>query len=333
MEIFGRLPTLDIHKISSDFSSEFAELESVNFLIVGASGFLGRWISTSLAYMQLQGLFRGKLYLLVRNMAKIAELESLSMVPNRRIVPISTMDKKTFSDSDGARTIIIYAASSTSEAGKPLKANSGSYLDLPLRVVDCLPTHEVTFVHLSSGAVYDPSARLQERISGSEKVQISSNDSYTAEKIMIEQWLDGKGEESSMTVRNPRLFAFYGPGLQLDRHFAIGEFMRNGMSKMPISIKGNLGNLRSYLHPRDAVNQIFQNCLSADPLNTQIGSRNVLTIETLAHVIAREFNVNVEVLNADPSRVDNYVPLDIPERQEKNFELGISEWRKWLEIS
>jgi dTDP-glucose 4,6-dehydratase len=333
MENFGTLPLLDIQKISSDFSSEFEELKSASFLIVGASGFLGRWISTSLAYMQLQGSFRGELYLLARDRAKIVELESLNTVPNRRIVPISTMDKKSFSDADGTRTIVIYAASSTSDAGKPLKANPESYLDLPRRIVDCLPTHEVTFVHLSSGAVYHPSARLQEGISSSEKIQISSDDSYSAEKIMIEQWLEGKDGKSKMSVRNPRLFTFYGPGLQLDRHFAIGEFMRNGMRNMPINIKGNPGNLRSYLHPRDAVNQIFRNCLLADPINTQIGSKNVITIETLAHIIAREFGVNVEVLNANSSRVDNYVPLDIPEIQEKDFELGISEWRKWLEIS
>lgn len=333
MENYGTLPRRDLETISQVFTTEFQELKSANFVVVGASGFLGRWISTSLTYMKTNNLFQGGLYLLVRDRVKISELEFLDTLPNGRIVPVNSMDENTFSNIDGERTIVIYAASRTSNAGKSLKVNPESYLELPKRVINYLPKHELIFVHLSSGAVYDPSSRLQNGILGSEKVQISSSDSYTAEKIILEQWLQGVGNGSSMIVRNPRLFAFYGPGLQLDRHFAIGEFMRNGRRKMPIVIKGNPNSLRSYLHPRDAVHQIFLNCLSVGSVNTQIGSRNVMSIETLANIVAQEFNVNVEVLNTIPDRVDNYVPLDVPELSEKDFRFGISEWRRWLEIT
>ncbi len=331
MENYATLPLRDIERISEVFSSEFQELKSANIVVVGASGFLGRWISTSLAYMKSNDLFQGRLYLLVRDRAKISELEFLDTLPNGRIVPIGSMDENSFSNINGNRTIVIYAASTTSNAGKPLKVNPESYLELPRRIINYLPKHGLMFVHLSSGAVYDPSSRLQSGILGSEKVQSLSTDAYCAEKIILEQWLQSNVEESSLIIRNPRLFAFYGPGLQLDRHFAIGEFMKNGRSKMPIIIKGNPSNLRSYLHPRDAVHQIFLNCKSVDPVNSQIGSRNVMSIDALAHIIAQEFNVNVEVLNTNPDVIDNYVPLDVPELTEKDFRLGISEWRHWLE--
>jgi nucleoside-diphosphate-sugar epimerase len=333
MENYGTLPLQDIERISQGFSVKFQELKSVNIVVVGASGFLGRWISTSLAYMKSNDLFQGGLYLLVRDRAKISELEFLDTLPNGRIVPISSMNENTFSNMEGSRTIVIYAASATSNAGKSLKVNPESYLELPKSIIDYLPKHGLMFVHLSSGAVYEPSSRLQSGILRTERVQISSGDSYIAEKIILEQWLQSKEDESSLIIRNPRLFAFYGPGLQLDRHFVIGEFMRNGRRKMPIIIKGNPNNLRSYLHPRDAIHQIFLNCQTVDPGNTQIGSRNVMSIETLAHVIAREFNVNVEVLNRNSDITDNYVPLDVPELTEKDFGLGISEWRQWLEIT
>jgi nucleoside-diphosphate-sugar epimerase len=331
MENYGTLPRQDIEAISQVFTAEFQELNSANIIVVGASGFLGRWISTSLTYMKLNDLFQGGLYLLVRDRAKISELEFLNTLPTGRIVPISSMDENTFSNLNGERTIVIYAASRTSNAGKSLQVNPESYLELPNRIINLLPKHGLMFVHLSSGAVYEPSSRLKSGILGTEKVQISSSDSYSAEKIILEHWLESKVEESRLIIRNPRLFAFYGPGLQLDRHFAVGEFMRNGKSKTPIIIKGNPNNLRSYLHPRDAVHQIFLNCKSVSPVNSQIGSRNVMSIETLAHVIAREFNVNVEVLNTNPDVIDNYVPLDVPQLTEKDFVLGISEWRHWLE--
>lgn len=91
--------------------------------------------------------------------------------------------------------------------------------------------------------------------------------------------------------------------------------------------------MRSYLHPRDAVLQIFGNCLLVDHINTQIGSTQMIKIKTVAKVIAMEFNVNVEVRGQNLDIVDDYVPLDCPTLSEKDFKVGISEWRRWLEIA
>jgi nucleoside-diphosphate-sugar epimerase len=333
MENYGILPLHDIKHVSQSFSSEFQELESANFIIVGASGFLGRWLATSLAFMQSQGVLQGTLFLLVRNKSKISELDSLIDSPKGKIVTVASINESTFLHLNGTRTVVIYAASSTQNSGKPLEVNPESYLDLPRKILNHLPKQNVVFVHLSSGAVYNPSSRLKAGIPGSEEVQVSSADSYSAEKIILERWSKSVRHFPNLLTRNPRLFAFYGPGLQLDRHFAIGEFIRNGMSKLPIIIKGNPSNLRSYLHPRDATLQIFANCLLAEPINTQIGSSNVMTIKTVAQVIAREFGVSVEVRGQDSGVADNYVPLDCPALLEKNFEVGISEWRRWLEVA
>jgi hypothetical protein len=59
----------------------------------------------------------------------------------------------------------------------------------------------------------------------------------------------------------------------------------------------------------------------------------MMSIESVAQVIAREFGVNVEVRGQDSGVVDNYVPLDCPALLEKDFKVGISEWRRWLEIA
>lgn len=333
MEIYGILPLRDIKQISQSFSSEFQELGSVNFIVVGASGFLGRWLATSLAFMQSQDLLQGNLFFLVRDKTKISELDSLIIPLKGKIVTISSINESTFSHMNGTRTVVIYAASGTQNSGKPLEVNPESYLDLPKKIFSYLPEHNIVFVHLSSGAVYNASSRLKVGITGSEEVQASSTDSYSAEKIILERWSKSIRRVPNLLTRNPRLFAFYGPGLQLDRHFAIGEFIRNGMSKLPIIVKGNPSNLRSYLHPRDAILQIFANCLLAEPINTQIGSTNTMNIESVAQVIAREFGVNVEVRSHNSGVVDNYVPLDCPALLEKDFKVGISEWRRWLEIA
>ena len=138
MKTYGVLPLHDIQRISSRFTSEYQELQNVNFIIVGASGFLGKWIATSLAYMQSQDLIQGRLNFVVRDSGKDSEMKSLSNLSNLKIVPTRSMDQTTFSYMESDRTVVIYAASSTSNSGKPLNDNPESYLALPKRLMNWL---------------------------------------------------------------------------------------------------------------------------------------------------------------------------------------------------
>jgi dTDP-glucose 4,6-dehydratase len=185
-------------------------------------------------------------------------------------------------------------------------------------------------VHLSSGGVYLPEARQLDAIPGGFEVQTKSNDPYTFEKLALERWTISENEKKQCVGRNPRLFTFYGPGLQLDRHFAIADFMRCGLEGKPITVKGNPGNLRSYLYPTDAVKQILKQSLMATPHFSQIGSTKATTILNVAQLVANEFGVGVEILDSQTSRKDNYVPQDVPTMLETDFSYGISQWAKWL---
>ena len=103
-----------------------------------------------------------------------------------------------------------------------------------------------------------------------------------------------------------------------------------GLQGNPIVIKGNPHNLRSYLYPTDAIKQILRQTLISEPQYSQIGSFNPRTILSVAQTVAEEFGVNVEILNSQISRKDNYVPQDVPTMLETDFSQGISLWAKWL---
>ena len=150
MQNYGVLPLHDIKQISQNFSAEFQELESANFIIVGASGFLGRWLATSLAFMQSQDLLQGNLFFLVLDKTKISELDSLIIPAKGKILTVSSINESTFLHMNGNHTVVIYAASSTQNAGKSLEVNPESYLDLPKKILNYLPKQNITFVHLSA---------------------------------------------------------------------------------------------------------------------------------------------------------------------------------------
>jgi nucleoside-diphosphate-sugar epimerase len=108
--------------------------------------------------------------------------------------------------------------------------------------------------------------------------------------------------------------------------------MRRALENKTILIKGNPSNLRSYLYPTDAIMQIFEQCLVSEPIYSQIGSSNSASILNVAQVIAQEFGVELEIAVSKELKLDNYVPQDVPERLEKNFVSGISQWGKWLKL-
>lgn len=327
---FGVLPITDIENLANSFKAEFQELEETDFVIVGATGFLGKWLSTYLAFLQSNSIIKGTLTLVVRDHGKLAELGDIPNSAKFRVILSSSISKTSFSHLGSKRVVVIYGATSTSATEQISKTSTASVTSLAREILTAISANSITFVHLSSGGVYLPEARQLKAIPGGFEVQTTSDDPYTFEKLALERWTISENEKKQCVGRNPRLFTFYGPGLQMDRHFAIAEFMRCGLQGNPIVIKGNPHNLRSYLYPTDAIKQILRQTLISEPQYSQIGSFNPRTILSIAQTVAEEFGVNVEILNSQISRKDNYVPQDVPTMLETDFSQGISLWAKWL---
>jgi dTDP-glucose 4,6-dehydratase len=332
MRLFGVLPEEDIETLAKSFLSDFQELKEVNFIVVGANGFLGKWISTFLVFLQSNSIFSGTLTMVVRDPKKLNELLDPANAERCRIVVSGAISKESFFHLKESRTIIIFAATNTSSSGLEIESRQNKGTFLAERIIAALPNVPITFVHLSSGGVYLPESRHLERIPANYPLQTCPKDDYLSEKLALENWTPSQNNKESVVLRNPRLFAFYGPGLQLDRHFAIAEFMRRGLEAKTILIKSNPNNLRSYLYPTDAVKQIFEQCLASEPIYSQIGSSKLTSILSVARVVAQEFGVEVEIVVSKELDLDNYVPKDVPEIVEKNFVSGISLWAEWLKL-
>jgi nucleoside-diphosphate-sugar epimerase len=330
MRLFGLLPQEDFETLDSLTSELIREIGDINFVIVGASGFLGRWVSTYFTYMQRYKKFSGTLSLVVRDRTKISEIQNIPVSPLRRIIQIDTLGEESFNHFNQERIVIIYAASSTSSASLTGEETSHQAIALAEKVISHLPNRHITFVHLSSGGIYELGARRLIGIPKDYKLQSKSENAYLNEKISIEKWAEEQNRSGRLISKNPKLFSFYGPGLQLDRHFAIGEFMLRASKGLPIQINGNPENIRSYLYPTDAVSQLLLQCKLSEPKYEQVGSSVPITILQAGEIVAKNYGVSIEILENHNLEIDNYMPLDVPGENEKNFDEGIRTWMRWL---
>lgn len=330
MDLFGRLPKSDLEEICIKSLGPMKELEFVNFVIVGASGFLGRWLSTYLAFMAYSGSFKGSVMLIARQPDSLSELKSICEPKTFKIIGAHQIEAEKYLHFKDERVIVFYAASSTKSIEKPSTNSYELTTNLAHRVVGSLSKRDITFVHLSSGGIYDPTARLLPKIPIKYSIQQTSENKYIYEKIALEKWSSMAEELGILTARNPRLFTFYGPGLDLDGPFAISEFLRLGRSGQPILVRGRPNNLRSYLYPTDAIFQLLLQATTETPKYIQVGSANAVSIFEVALKIGEYFNVDVEVDSNYSRNIDNYVPSEVNVMQERSLISGIKKWDRWL---
>jgi dTDP-glucose 4,6-dehydratase len=117
-----------------------------------------------------------------------------------------------------------------------------------------------------------------------------------------------------------RGFAFAGPYLPLDRHFAIGNFIADGLRGGPLLVKGDGTPCRSYLYAADLAIWLWTILVrgkSCRPYN--VGSDEDLSIAEVARWVAEEFGGLPVQVAAHPTvnmEADRYVPNLVRAQQE-----------------
>lgn len=147
-------------------------------------------------------------------------------------------------------------------------------------------------VYLSSGAVYGempPNTFAWREDAALNFDPFGRGNAYALGKISAEALLSIRSIESKFPLTIARLFAFSGPHLPVDKHFAVGNFVRDAMSGGPIKVRGSGRAIRSYLDSRDMAQWLFAalDRSSAYGKIIHVGSSKGLTIGDLASEISR----------------------------------------------
>lgn len=141
-----------------------------------------------------------------------------------------------------------------------------------------------------------------------------------------------------------RCFAFVGPYLPLDIHFAIGNFIRDGMFGGSIRINGDGTPYRSYLYAADLVIALLKILINGKSCRAyNVGSPDAFSILEIAQVVASQVNPKPEIIvSKSPIKGElpsYYVPSIARIQEELNvfaevpFEHAIRKTIEWNKIN
>ena len=173
-----------------------------------------------------------------------------------------------------------------------------------------------TILFTSSGAVYGPRTEQAE-----EGDACNPTTAYGMGKLAAEQMF----VESGFDVKIARCFAFTGPYLNRNIHYAIGNFIQNCLEGKPVIINGDGTPLRSYLYADDLVEWLFailERGETARPYN--VGSNHALPILELAERVRRVLGTRNEIVVKGKSETGAKPSVYVPEIGRAQGELGLS---------
>lgn len=132
---------------------------------------------------------------------------------------------------------------------------------------------------------------------------------------------------SNINISIARCFVLVGPYLNLDIHFAIGNFIRDAMENRDIIIKGDGRPLRSYLYTADLVIWLLTMLLKSENNSIyNVGGGDGISIYDLAKKVAKQVNNYSEKIKVLTEANYNYpAPKYIPNNEKIIKELGVKE--------
>jgi dTDP-glucose 4,6-dehydratase len=326
----AQLPRHDLQHILDHTLPLWEDLRGERIFITGGSGFFGHWLLESFLYANEQLNLHARALLLTRGPdAFIAQSPHLALAAP---VDLLAGDVRSFSFPPGVFSHVIHAA--TAASARLNGENPLLMLDTIItgtrRVLDfSLQCGAKRFLLTSSGAVYgrQPAGmtHIPEDFPGAPPL-LEPGSAYGQGKRLAEHLCALYGLRP-LEIKIARGFAFVGPRLPLDIHFAIGNFIRDGLDGGPIIVKGNGAPLRSYLYAADLAIWLWTILFRGQPLQPyNVGSENSLSIAALAHTTAACFEKKIDVIiqgTADPQKpVEGYVPDTTLAR----IGLGLQEW-------
>jgi len=293
-----------------------------SLLIIGGSGFFGKSILDAYSRGLLNSWEIDSIRILSRNATRL-KLEFPSLIDKSIELingDISTCHELPVAD------YVIHAAASTDAANylarpevekKNIQAGTYNYCNLAKKF-----HRNSRILYCSSGAVYGQQPAnleyLVEEFDGGDVDEMSPvKRDYASAKRDAEKAITILGTEGA-SVSIARCFSFVGGYLPRDRHFAIGNFIEDGLMGRPTYVMSKTPVYRSYMHADDLVNWLMVICENANSYCPvyNVGSDFALTITDLAELVAKRFNVEVYKPELVQECVDRYIPSIVKAKQQ-----------------
>ena len=312
----------DLEEICLESEQFLSNFQNKSILVAGATGFVGSWLIATLEHMNLTRQADIKIVALSRR----GNINGRKTNATRHL--LLDVGKTAIDYPDKFDCIFNAITPSSSQHGglDPHQVLDASINGTSNLLKLAAKSSGTCFINLSSGIV-------TKRLNDTELNLGDPRDAYLLGKRRAEELVQNAIETGQVYGKNLRLYAFAGPGIPLDQHFAVGNFMSNAQNREPIEIKGNPKTIRSYLYPTDLVTNILRSTVEGTDSLLEVGSRIPISMGELAKLVNHITGNNGVFQHEDFGHADAYFP-NSPTGQAKEFislDEGLIRWHRWLQ--
>jgi nucleoside-diphosphate-sugar epimerase len=281
----------DTRAILAALSPVLDELDGAHLFLTGGTGFIGRWLLQTIKEANAQKLSHIRVTILTRDPEVFSK-----RFPEYFEVPDFTFvkgDILTFAAPNETYTHVIHGATEASaylNEHDPRKMFSTALYGTQ-RVLDFAVENSVNrLLFLSSGAVYGLQpwdvSHVSETWTGAPDCTNAVN-TYAEAKRASEMLCAIYAKQFGLSTTSARIFGLLGPFLELDIHFAVGNFIRDALAKRPVVVNGNGLPHRSMLYTSDLVIWLFTLLVHGKQgASYNVGSDESVSIGELAELVA-----------------------------------------------
>jgi dTDP-glucose 4,6-dehydratase len=307
----------DLDLILRETQTLWEAMRGQQIFITGGTGFFGCWLLESFCHINRELALNASATVLTRNPAKFSA--KAPHVAGDSCVHLLAGDVRDFEFPDGHFPFVIHAATEASarQAGEAPMEMLSTILAGTERTLKFAATHGTArWLLTSSGAVYGKQPSTITHIPecyGGAPDPLDPGSVYAEGKRAAELMCSLYQKTAGVECAIARCWAFCGPHLPLNAHFAIGNFIGNVLRGEPILIQGDGTPRRSYLYGADLAIWLWTILFRAPSLTSiNVGSDEDVSIVELAQKVAQTLDPDAvihvagsSVPGAAPSR---YVP-------------------------
>jgi nucleoside-diphosphate-sugar epimerase len=308
------LPKQDLDDILEHTKGLWEDLRGGRLLVTGGTGFFGRWMLESFLRADDDLKLGAQATVLTRDPGHFAE--AAPHVAGHPAVTLHPGDIKSFDFPDSECTHVLHMATQAGPDMSPSTSFQTAIVGTERVLSFAALCGARKLLLTSSGAVYGTqppdSERLSEDYIGAPRPEDAAA-GYGHGKRAAEYLCSVAAAQTALEVKIARCFAFVGPLLPLDANFAIGNFIRDALTRDHIDVLGDGTARRSYLYAADLAVWLWTILFkgeSSRPYN--VGSEVDLSIAELARLVARVVKPDIPVRIARSQLVEErpsrYVP-------------------------
>jgi dTDP-glucose 4,6-dehydratase len=331
----------DLEWIYSYAKDDFLKLRGKKVFVTGGTGFFGKWLLYTFNYAnsKMQSSVKDSIEITVLTRNPEQFIKDHPSFQDNNFIRFIKGDVVNFIFPDEQFDIVIHAATEASDKLNREKPQLmyETIVNGTKRILEfAIHCKAERFLLTSSGAVYERQVGNSENITEEFSTAPSGMDTYSAYaegKKISELLAVIHAKQTGQRVLIARCFAFLGPFLPLDTHFAVGNFINDCLHNRDITIKGDGTAFRSYLYSADLVIWLMRVLTEGQSVHfynvgSEIGysikeiAENVLAVwnEAPQLKLFRKNKLNYNILGATiKGRVDKYLPSTERIRRELNL--------------